>query len=60
MVTVKTASRALVNAMKSLVDVLIWVGIYLLPIGLLFALFALAVRFIWLRLRYHSRPWRAD
>lgn len=60
LVTVKAASRALVNAMKSLVDVLIWAGVYLLPIALLFVVFALAIRFIWLRLRYHSRPWRAD
>jgi len=49
--TVKAASRALINSMKSVVDALIWVVLYLLPLGLVFVAVVLLVRAIWLRIR---------
>jgi hypothetical protein len=49
--TVRAASRSLVNTMKSLTDALIWVLLYLLPIGAVFVALALVVRVIWRRLR---------
>jgi Domain of unknown function (DUF4349) len=49
--TVRAASRSLVNTMKSLIDALIWVILYLLPIGAVFVALALVVRSIWRRLR---------
>lgn len=49
--TVKNASRSLVNSLKGVVDVLIWVVLYILPLGLIFVVFALIVRAVWKRLR---------
>jgi hypothetical protein len=49
--TVKAASRALINSMKSVVDALIWIVLYLLPLGLVFVALVLLVRAIWLRIR---------
>ncbi len=49
--TVREACGSLVNTMKSLIDALIWVILYLLPIGLLFVAMALLVRAAWRRLR---------
>lgn len=61
MVTVRTALRALVDALKAVAVALIWLGIYVLPIALLCVAAALAMRSVWLRVRrYHSAPWRAD
>lgn len=41
--------------MKALVDVLIWVVLYLLPVGLVFVAAALLVRAVWRRLRKQPR-----
>lgn len=49
--TVKNASRSLLNSLKGVVDVLIWVVIYVLPLGLIFVALALLVRAAWRRLR---------
>jgi hypothetical protein len=49
--TVKNASRSLINSLKGVVDVLIWVVLYILPMGLIFVVFALIVRTVWKRLR---------
>jgi hypothetical protein len=49
--TIKNASRSLVNSLKGVVDVLIWVVLYILPLGLIFVVLALIVRFIWRKLR---------
>src|SRR5882724_4739891 len=38
--TIKNASRSLLNSLKGLVDVLIWVILYILPLGLIFVVFA--------------------
>ena len=55
--TVKAASRALVNAAKSAADLLIWFVVYILPLAIVFFVFALAVRAIWLRVRgFGNRP----
>ncbi len=51
MATVKNASRSLVNSLKGVVEVLIWVVLYILPLGLIFVAFALIVRAVWRRLR---------
>jgi len=48
--TVKQASRSLVKAMQFLTDASIWIGLYLLPLGLLFAMFGLVIRAIVIRL----------
>ena len=39
------------DGMKSLIDALIWVILYMLPIGAVFVALALIVRAIWRRLR---------
>ena len=52
---IKNASRALINSLQGLADVVIWFGIYLLPMVALFILFALVMRLVWLRLRPHMR-----
>lgn len=49
--TLKNASRALLNSLKGLVDVLIWVVLYILPLGLIFVAFALLIRAVWRWLR---------
>lgn len=49
--TVKSASRSLVNSLKGVVDVLIWVVLYILPLGLIFVAFALIIRVVWKRVR---------
>jgi hypothetical protein len=49
--TIKNASRSLVNSLKGVVDVLIWLVLYILPLGLIFGVLALIVRFIWRKLR---------
>jgi hypothetical protein len=49
--TVKNASRSLLNSLKGVVDVLIWVVLYVLPLGLIFVAFALLVRAAWRRIR---------
>jgi hypothetical protein len=49
--TVKSASRSLVNSLKGVVDVLIWVVLYILPLGLIFVVFALIIRAVWKWLR---------
>ncbi len=49
--TVKSASRSLLNSLKGVVDVLIWVVLYILPLGLIFVIFALIIRAVWKRLR---------
>jgi len=49
--TVKNASRSLLNSLKGVVDLLIWVVLYILPLGLIFAVFTLIVRAAWRRLR---------
>lgn len=49
--TVKNASRSLINSLKGVVDVLIWVVLYILPLGLIFVFFALIIRAVWRRLR---------
>jgi hypothetical protein len=49
--TVKSASRSLVNSLKGVADVLIWVVLYILPLGLIFVVFALIIRAVWKRLR---------
>ena len=53
--TVKAATRGLVNALKSVIDALIWLTLYLLPLGVVFAALALVIRAIWLWLR-KQRP----
>jgi Domain of unknown function (DUF4349) len=49
--TVKNASRSLLNSLKGVVDVLIWVVLYVLPLGLIFVALALLVRAAWRRIR---------
>jgi hypothetical protein len=49
--TVKNASRSLLNSLKGVVDVLIWAVLYILPLGLIFVVFALIIRAVWKRLR---------
>jgi hypothetical protein len=49
--TVKNASRSLINSLKGVVDVLIWVVLYILPLGLIFVVLAMIVRAGWRRLR---------
>lgn len=49
--TVKNASRSLLNSLKGIVDVLIWVVLYILPLGLIFVVLALIVRWVWKRVR---------
>jgi hypothetical protein len=49
--TVKNASRSLINSLKGVVDVLIWVVLYILPLGLIFVVLALIVRAVWKRIR---------
>jgi predicted RNase H-like nuclease (RuvC/YqgF family) len=49
--TVKNASRSLLNSLKGVVDVLIWVVLYILPLGLIFVVLALIVRWVWRRAR---------
>src|SRR5258706_246416 len=49
--TVKNASRSLLNSLKGVVDVLIWIVLYILPLGLIFVVFALIIRAVWKRLR---------
>jgi hypothetical protein len=49
--TIKSASRNLVNSLKVVVDVLIWIVLYILPLGLVFAALTLLVRAVWRRLR---------
>jgi len=49
--TVKAASRSLLKSLKGVADALIWVLIYILPLGLLFAALALLIRTVWRRLR---------
>ena len=49
--TVREASRSLVNTMKSLIDALIWVILYMVPIGLVFVGLALLVRAVWRRVK---------
>jgi hypothetical protein len=49
--TVKAATRALVNSLKGLADVLVWGVLYVLPIALIFVGFFLALRAAWLRTR---------
>lgn len=48
----KDAVQALINTLKFLVNVVIWVVIYLLPVLLvLFVIFVLPIRFVWRALR---------
>jgi hypothetical protein len=49
--TIRSATRSLVNTLKSLADAVIWIILYLLPIALIFILFAFAIRAIWNWLR---------
>jgi hypothetical protein len=49
--TVKNASRSLINSLKGVVDLLIWVVLYILPLGLIFVVFALIIRAVLKRLR---------
>lgn len=49
--TLKNALRELVSSMKLLVDALIWVVVYLLPLGLIFVALAFLVRAVWRRIR---------
>ena len=54
--TIKSASRALVNSMKTVADALIWLVLYILPLGLIFVVVALIVRATWRRLRTSPSP----
>lgn len=56
--TLKNAGRALVNTLKGLVDVLIWLTIYVLPVLLLLAIPAvlLVVLIRWVRRRVRRAP----
>jgi hypothetical protein len=49
--TIKAASRNLVNSLKWIADALIWVVLYILPLGLIFVALALLVRAVWRWLR---------
>ena len=49
--TIKTASRNLLNSLKFVADALIWIVLYVLPLGLIFAALALLVRAVWRWLR---------
>lgn len=49
--TVKNASRSLLNSLKGVVDALIWVVLYILPLGLIFVALGLLVRAVWRRIR---------
>jgi hypothetical protein len=53
--TVKAAARSLVNTLKGLADILIWIVLYALPIGLIFVAVALAIRAAWRALRRPKR-----
>jgi hypothetical protein len=57
--TVKTAARALVNSLKWIADLLIWITLYVLPLGLVFALLALLLRPLWRRLRSMNERMRS-
>jgi hypothetical protein len=54
--TVKNASRSLLNSLKGVVDILIWVVLYVLPLGLIFVALALLVRAAWRWLRKVRTP----
>jgi hypothetical protein len=47
----KTAARELVNALKGLASLVIWICVFLLPIALILATVALSVRLVWRRIR---------
>jgi hypothetical protein len=49
--TIKSASRNLLNSLKVVADALIWIVLYVLPLGLIFASIALLVRAVWRWLR---------
>jgi hypothetical protein len=49
--TVRAATRSLVNTIKGLADIAIWVLIYVLPIGLILIAVGLLIRSVWRRLR---------
>lgn len=49
--TVRSAARSLVNTLKTLADALIWIVLYLIPVGAFFVLVALVIRGLWRRLR---------
>lgn len=47
--TAKAALRSLLNTMKAVADVAIWLGLYFLPIAFLFVIAALVIRTLWRR-----------
>jgi len=49
--TAKAASRSLINSMKTVIDALIWIVLYLVPLGIVVAAFALVIRAGWLAIR---------
>ena len=49
--TVKSASRALLNGLRGVADVLIWMVIYCLPFAMIFSAIAILVRATWRRVR---------
>lgn len=49
--TVRTAGRALINSLKTVADLLIWIVLYVLPLGALIVALALLLRPVVLRLR---------
>lgn len=53
--TLRAAARALVNTLKVLADVAIWIVLYVLPIAVVFMLFVLAIRSIARRVRGYNR-----
>jgi uncharacterized protein DUF4349 len=53
--TIKAASRALLNSLKGVADVLIWIVIYCLPFAMIFTAIAMMLRATWLRLRRSRR-----
>lgn len=53
---VKNASRALVASLKWLVEAVIWIVIYVVPIVALFVGFVLLLRYLWRKLRRAETP----
>jgi hypothetical protein len=58
--TIRKAARALIIALKAIVDLLIWAVLYLLPLAIIVALVVLILRPLWFRLRDFSARLERD
>lgn len=53
--TLRDATRSLLNSLRGLADVAIWIVVYILPLAAIFIAFGLAIRAIWRRLKRADR-----